>query len=56
MKGQFTLQGAGFLYTDCAEIIEDGTNFTYRKGWGFGYGSYTDVESKGQTVSVRKCA
>jgi O-antigen biosynthesis protein len=39
---------AGFLYTDCAEIFEDGTNFTYRKGWAFGYGSYTDVEYKGK--------
>jgi glycosyltransferase involved in cell wall biosynthesis len=35
---------AGFLYTDCAEIFEDGTNHTYRQGWAFGYGSYTDVE------------
>jgi glycosyltransferase involved in cell wall biosynthesis len=39
---------AGFLYTDCAEVFEDGTNFTYRKGWAFGYGSYTDVEYKGK--------
>jgi len=39
---------AGFLYTDCAEVFEDGTNFTYRDGWAFGYGSYTDVEYKGK--------
>ncbi len=39
---------AGFLYTDCAEIFEDGTNFTYREGWAFGYGAYTDVEYKGK--------
>lgn len=39
---------AGFLYTDCAEVFEDGTSFTYRKGWAFGYGSYTDVEYKGK--------
>jgi len=39
---------AGFLYTDCAEVYEDGTNFTYRDGWAFGYGSYTDVEYKGK--------
>ena len=39
---------AGFLYTDCTEIFEDGTNLTYRKGWAFGYGSYTDVEYKGK--------
>ena len=39
---------AGFLYTDCAEIFEDGTNLTYREGWAFGYGSYTDVAYKGK--------
>ena len=39
---------AGFLYTDCAEIYADGANFTYRKGWAFGYGSYADVEYKGK--------
>jgi glycosyltransferase involved in cell wall biosynthesis len=39
---------AGFLYTDCAEIFEDGTHHTYRKGWAFGYGSYADVEYKGK--------
>jgi glycosyltransferase involved in cell wall biosynthesis len=39
---------AGFLYTDCAEVFEDGTNLTYRNGWAFGYGSYTDVEYKGK--------
>ncbi len=39
---------AGFLYTDCAEIYENGANLTYRKGWAFGYGSYTDVEYKGR--------
>jgi glycosyltransferase involved in cell wall biosynthesis len=39
---------AGFLYTGCAEIFEDGTNFTYREGWAFGYGSYRDVEYKGK--------
>jgi glycosyltransferase involved in cell wall biosynthesis len=35
---------AGFLYTDNAEIYEDGTSYTYRDGWAFGYGSYNDVE------------
>ena len=39
---------AGFLYTDCAEIFEDGTNLIYRDGWSFGYGSYTDVEYRGK--------
>jgi len=39
---------AGFLYTDNAEIYEDGTSSTYRDGWAFGYGSYTDVEYRGR--------
>ncbi len=39
---------AGFLYTDSAEVREDGTNVTYREGWAFGYGSYTDVEYRGK--------
>jgi glycosyltransferase involved in cell wall biosynthesis len=48
VKGFRQFPAAGFLYTDCAEIFEDGTNFTYRKGWAFGYGSYADVEYKGK--------
>jgi glycosyltransferase involved in cell wall biosynthesis len=48
VKGFKQFPEAGFLYTDCAEIFEDGTNLTYRKGWAFGYGSYTDVEYKGK--------
>jgi O-antigen biosynthesis protein len=39
---------AGFLYTDDAEIYKDGTSYTYRDGWAFGYGSYTDVEYHGR--------
>jgi glycosyltransferase involved in cell wall biosynthesis len=39
---------AGFLYTDAAEIYEDGASYTYRDGWAFGYGSYTDVEYHGR--------
>ena len=49
VKGFHQFTEAGFLYTDCAEVYEDGTNFTYRQGWAFGYGSYTDVEYKGKT-------
>ncbi len=48
VKGFKEFPNAGFLYTDCAEIFEDGTNCTYREGWAFGYGSYTDVEYKGK--------
>jgi len=48
VKGFKQFPEAGFLYTDCAEIFEAGSNFTYREGWAFGYGSYTDVEYKGK--------
>jgi hypothetical protein len=39
---------AGFLYTDCAEVREDGSNLTYRDGWAFGYGTYSDVRYRGR--------
>ena len=31
---------AGFAYTDCAEVFEDGEVAGYGPGWGFGFGSY----------------
>ena len=49
VKGFNQFPEAGFLYSDCAEIYEDGTNVTYRNGWAFGYGGYSDVEYKGKT-------
>ena len=48
VKGFNQFPEAEFLYTDCAEIYENGVSNTYRKGWAFGYGSYTDVEYKGK--------
>jgi len=48
VKGFSQFREAGFLYTDCAEIYEDRTSFSYREGWAFGYGSYTDVEYRGR--------
>jgi glycosyltransferase involved in cell wall biosynthesis len=48
VRGFRQFPGAGFLYTDNAEIHEDGTSHTYRDGWAFGYGSYTDVEYHGR--------
>ena len=48
VKGFKQFPEAEFLYTDCAEIYKNGTSYTYRKGWAFGYGSYTDVEYKGK--------
>jgi O-antigen biosynthesis protein len=48
VKGFMQFPEAGFLYTDCAEIYEDHTSHSYRDGWAFGYGSYTDVEYRGR--------
>jgi glycosyltransferase involved in cell wall biosynthesis len=48
VRGFQRFSEAGFLYTDCAEVYEDGTNFTYRDGWAFGYGAYTDVAYRGR--------
>lgn len=48
VKGFQQFPEAGFLYTDCAEVFEDGQNLTYREGWAFGYGSYVDVVYKGK--------
>ncbi len=48
VQGFQQFPAAGFLYTDCAEVYEDGTDLTYRDGWAFGYGSYADVEYRGR--------
>ena len=48
VQGFMQFREAGFLYTDCAEIYEDHTSHSYRDGWAFGYGSYTDVEYRGR--------
>jgi len=39
---------AGFAYTDCAEMFDNGQNASYGPGWGFGYGSYRDEYYKGK--------
>jgi O-antigen biosynthesis protein len=31
---------AGFAYTDCAEVFDDGEPAGYPEGWAFGFGSY----------------
>lgn len=48
VKGFRQFPHAGFLYTHCAEIFENGVNHTYRNGWAFGYGSYTVVGYRGK--------
>lgn len=48
VRGFHQFPEAGFLYTDCAEVYADGSSLTYRDGWAFGYGAYTDVEYRGR--------
>jgi hypothetical protein len=43
---------AGFFYTDCAEVFEDGRIATYGDGWGFGFGSYRDEVHEGRALKV----
>jgi O-antigen biosynthesis protein len=43
---------AGFVYTDCAEIYEDGENGRYPEGYGFGFGSYREEEYRGHNFLV----
>jgi O-antigen biosynthesis protein len=35
---------AGFFYTDCAEVFENGENGHYPDGYGFGFGSYRNEQ------------
>ncbi|MFO0830400.1 MAG: glycosyltransferase family 2 protein [Phycisphaerales bacterium] len=43
---------AGFVYTDCVEVSEDGKSLTYDPGWAFGYGSYRAEVYKGRAYAV----
>jgi glycosyltransferase involved in cell wall biosynthesis len=43
---------AGFAYTDCAEVFEDGDPAGYAPGWGFGFGSYRDETYQGRQYLV----
>ena len=46
----------GFLYTDCAEVYEDGNLVRYGEGWGFGYGSYRNEMYRGRNLLVTNAA
>ena len=43
---------AGFVYTDCAEVFEDGEPAIYPEGWGMGFGSYRKETYKGRELFV----
>lgn len=46
---------AGFVYTDCAEVFEDGRNATYGEHFAFGYGSYRRETWRGRDYHVSNC-
>ncbi|HET7091998.1 MAG TPA: glycosyltransferase, partial [Thermomicrobiales bacterium] len=46
------LPEAGFFYTDCAEIFENGATATYPDGWAFGFGSYRQETLGGHVYAV----
>jgi glycosyltransferase involved in cell wall biosynthesis len=43
---------AGFFYSDCAEIFENGANASYGSNWGMGYGSYREETHGGRNLLV----
>ncbi|MFM9108008.1 MAG: glycosyltransferase [Chloroflexota bacterium] len=43
---------AGFFYSDCAEIFENGGNASYGDDWGMGYGSYRNETHGGRDLLV----
>lgn len=44
--------GAGFVYSDCAEVFDDGRNHTYGDRFAFGFGSYRDETYRGRSYRV----
>lgn len=47
-----TFPDAGFFYSDCAEVGENGENVTYGEAWGLGYGSYRQERFRGHDYQV----
>jgi O-antigen biosynthesis protein len=43
---------AGFAYTDCCEIFEDGENGMYGENYAFGFGSYRQETFRNHTYAV----
>jgi len=43
---------AGFAYTDCAEVFDDGENATYGETYAFGFGSYRYEDYRGKNYAV----
>ena len=47
-----TFPDAGFAFTDCAEVFDDGQLGSYPEGWGFGFGSYRTESYRGKDYYV----
>lgn len=43
---------AGFAYTDCAEVFEDGRNASYGNSFAFGFGTYRTENYRGRDYHV----
>lgn len=46
---------AGFAYTDCAEVYDNGENLMYPEGFALGFGSYRYEEFEGKVYAVNNC-
>ncbi len=47
-----TFPDAGFAYTDCAEVFEDGRNASYGETFAYGFGSYRTESYRGRNYLV----
>lgn len=52
VEAYLSFPDAGFYYTDCAEVGEDGTNLSYGDSYAFGFGSYRDELYRGRPYFV----
>lgn len=55
VKGFDNHPEVGFIYTDFAEVFENGGSLEYGPGWGMGYGSYRKEVHNGLEYSVVNC-
>jgi glycosyltransferase involved in cell wall biosynthesis len=52
VEGSRRFPDAGFFYTDCAEVFDNGETAMYGEGWGLGFGSYRQETLNGRGYMV----
>lgn len=52
VEGFSRFPDAGFVYTDCSEVFEDGRNASYGESFAFGFGSYRRENWRGRDYLV----